>query len=167
LASERFGLGKGWSKPSSPKPAVGSPVGHHTGLFLRRRPTKQSSPAPVLLGFALARARATGFLKTRKLFRCPGLSGTKVPLAALRLAHTRGCTSPCATQTATRMKTALLVLFFVATASPVLANSEITCETVRAYVRQVGFVQAKAQARAAGMTATQERRASRCFTKTD
>ena len=63
------------------------------------------------------------------------------------------------------MKTTLLMLFFVAIASPVLANSEITCETVRAYVRQVGFVQAKAQARAAGMTATQERRASRCFAK--
>jgi hypothetical protein len=61
------------------------------------------------------------------------------------------------------MKTALLVLFFVAIASPVLANSEITCETVRTYVRQVGFVQARAIARAAGMTVAQERRASRCF----
>jgi len=89
-------------------------------------------------------------------------------LAALRLTGTRGSASTCTTQRATpRMKTALLMLFFVATASPVLANSEITCETVRAYVRQVGFVQAKAQARAAGMTSTQERRASRCFAKRD
>ena len=65
------------------------------------------------------------------------------------------------------MKTALLMLFFAASASPALANSEITCETVRAYVRQVGFVQAKAQARTAGTTATQEHRASRCFAKRD
>jgi hypothetical protein len=61
------------------------------------------------------------------------------------------------------MKTVLLILLFVATASPVSANSRITCETVRAYVNQVGFVQARAIARAAGMTAAQERRASRCF----
>jgi hypothetical protein len=61
------------------------------------------------------------------------------------------------------MKTALLMLVFVATASPVFADSQITCETVRAYVKQVGFVQAKAIARAVGMTAVQERRASRCF----
>jgi len=54
-------------------------------------------------------------------------------LAALRLTGTRGSASTCTTQRATpRMKTALLMLFFVATASPVLANSEITCETVRA-----------------------------------
>ncbi len=41
------------------------------------------------------------------------------------------------------MKTALLVLIFAAIASPVMANSQTTCETVRAYVRQVGFEQAK------------------------
>ena len=61
------------------------------------------------------------------------------------------------------MKTALLILVFVATACPALADSQFTCETVRAYVKQVGFVQAKAVARAAAMTAAQERRASRCF----
>jgi len=167
LASERFGLGKGWSKPSSPQARRRKPRQSSYGAFSSQKTheAKFTGPSPPRL--RAASRRRDRVRKTRKLFRCPGLSGTKVPLAALRLAHTRGCTSPCATQTATRMKTALLVLFFVATASPVLANSEITCETVRAYVRQVGFVQAKAQARAAGMTATQERRASRCFTKTD
>jgi hypothetical protein len=50
-------------------------------------------------------------------------------------------------------KTALLMLIFLATASPELADdSLITCATVRAYVSQVGFVQAKAQARAVGLT---------------
>ena len=70
------------------------------------------------------------------------------------------------------MKTALLILIFVAAGSPVLAkpyhayqNSgqaargeslHINCATVRAYVGQLGMVQAKALARAAGMTASQE-----------
>jgi hypothetical protein len=62
------------------------------------------------------------------------------------------------------MKTALLMLIFLATASPVLADdSQITCATVRAYVSRVGFVQAKAQARAARLTAAQQRRAMQCF----
>jgi hypothetical protein len=76
------------------------------------------------------------------------------------------------------MKTALLMLIFVATASPVLAKPHhahqnsgqtarsglhINCETVRAYAGQVGLVQAKALARAAGMTASQERRARECL----
>jgi hypothetical protein len=81
------------------------------------------------------------------------------------------------------MKTALLMLIFVATGSPVLANpccayqnsgqavrgesSHINCETVRAYVGQVGLVRAKALARAAGMTAWQEWRAQRCLVKKD
>jgi hypothetical protein len=80
------------------------------------------------------------------------------------------------------MKTALLMLFFVTAGSPVLAepyhayqnsgqavrgeSSHINCETVRAYVGQVGLVQAKALARAAGMTASQERRARQCFAET-
>jgi len=88
-------------------------------------------------------------------------------LAALRITGTRGSASTCTKKATPRMKTSLLMLFFVPTASPVLANSEITCEKVRAYVRQVGFVQVKAHARAAGMTSTQERRASRCFAKRD
>ena len=64
------------------------------------------------------------------------------------------------------MKTSLLVLVFIA-ASLVLAHPQrangvgpaITCETVRAYVSQVGLVAAKALARANGMTASQDRRA--------
>ena len=77
------------------------------------------------------------------------------------------------------MKTALLILIFVAAGSPALAkpyhayqnsgqaarseSSHINCETVRAFVGQVGLTQAKALARAAGMTASQERRARQCF----
>jgi hypothetical protein len=72
------------------------------------------------------------------------------------------------------MKTALLMLIFVAIASPVLANpyrtyqtqvesSSINCETVRVYVSQLGLAHAKALARAAGMTASQEWRARRCL----
>ena len=83
---------------------------------------------------------------------------------------------------ATWMKTALLMLIiFVAAGGPALAKpyhpyqnsgqaagsepSHISCDTVRAYVGQVGLVQAKAQARAAGMTASQEQRARRCLAK--
>ena len=64
------------------------------------------------------------------------------------------------------MKIALLMLLLVATASPVLAGPHranraepptITCETVRAYVSQVGVATATAIARANGMTAVQER----------
>ena len=79
------------------------------------------------------------------------------------------------------MKIALLMTIFVTTASPVLANSyrtyhdseraqwdessHIDCGTVRAYVAQVGLVQARTMARAAGMTAGQEWRARRCLAK--
>ena len=73
------------------------------------------------------------------------------------------------------MKTTLLMLLFAAAASPALANSQraartepaITCETVRAYVSQVGVVAAKAMARANGMTAAQERRARQCLASRD
>ena len=65
------------------------------------------------------------------------------------------------------MKNVLLVLIFIAGASPALADPQITCETVRSYARQVGLVHAKAQARAAGMTAEQERRARRCLATKD
>jgi ABC-type maltose transport system permease subunit len=81
------------------------------------------------------------------------------------------------------MKIALLMTIFVATASPVLANlyrtyhdseraqwdesSHIDCGTVRAYVAQVGLVQARTMARAAGMTAGQEWRARRCLARKD
>lgn len=73
------------------------------------------------------------------------------------------------------MKTSSLLLLFVAAASPVLADphragraeSAITCDTVRAYVSQVGVLAAKAMARANGMTAAQERRARQCLASRD
>jgi hypothetical protein len=62
------------------------------------------------------------------------------------------------------MKAVLLMLTLVATARPALAGeSQITCDTVRAYVTQVGLVRAKADARAAGMTVAQQRRARQCL----
>jgi hypothetical protein len=76
----------------------------------------------------------------------------------------------------------LLMLMFIATGRPVLANpysvyrssgqaalvesSSINCEKVRLYVGQIGLSQAEVLARAAGMTATQEWRATRCLAKT-
>jgi len=73
------------------------------------------------------------------------------------------------------MKTTLLMLLFVTAASPVLsdphranrAEPAVTCETVRAYVSQVGLVAAKAIARANGMTPGQERRARQCLASRD
>jgi hypothetical protein len=73
------------------------------------------------------------------------------------------------------MKTTLLMLLFVTAASPVLADPHranraepaVTCETVRAYVSQVGLVAAKALARAHGMTPGQERRARQCLASRD
>jgi hypothetical protein len=79
---------------------------------------------------------------------------------------------------ATEMKTAFLIMVFVAAASPGSAadkqdfgqarwneSPHVNCETVRAYVDQVGLAQATALARAAGMTAGQEWRARRCLAK--
>ena len=43
--------------------------------------------------------------------------------------------------------------------------SAITCETVRNYVNLVGLAQARAIARANGMTDDQERRARRCLAR--
>jgi len=71
------------------------------------------------------------------------------------------------------MKTAPLLLLFVVVATPVSAGSRstrgegITCETVRAYVSQVGLIVARATARANGMTASQERRARQCLARND
>ena len=45
--------------------------------------------------------------------------------------------------------------------------SAITCETVRAYVSQMGLAAARAMARAGGMTTGQERRAKRCLARSD
>ena len=41
--------------------------------------------------------------------------------------------------------------------------THISCETVRTYVGEVGVVQARAMALAAGMTLAQERRAAQCL----
>jgi hypothetical protein len=77
------------------------------------------------------------------------------------------------------MKTALHIVIFVVAAGSALAkphhayqnsgraavgeSSHINCDTIRAYVNQVGLAQAKALARAAGMTASQEQRARLCL----
>jgi hypothetical protein len=71
------------------------------------------------------------------------------------------------------MKCALLTLLSVATAGPLLAGTgtnrveswSITCETVRAYVDQIGLARANAIARANGMT--QERKARQCLARAD
>jgi hypothetical protein len=47
--------------------------------------------------------------------------------------------------------------------SNVGAHSNITCDMVRSYVAQVGLQQARAMAIAAGMTASEERRARQCL----
>ena len=74
------------------------------------------------------------------------------------------------------MKTALLILLFLVTTNPVLAGSTrfsrsppsgITCETVRAYVSLLGLAQAKAMARANGITPLQERKAAQCLARAD
>jgi hypothetical protein len=81
------------------------------------------------------------------------------------------------------MKIVLLVMIFLTTASPMLADSyrtyhdsehtpwnessHIDCGTVRAYVADVGLVAARTMARAAGMTAGQEWRARRCLARKD
>jgi hypothetical protein len=43
------------------------------------------------------------------------------------------------------------------------ASAQYTCEQVRAFVAENGLAQARAKARAAGMTAAQEREAARCL----
>ena len=76
-------------------------------------------------------------------------------------------------------KTAVLTCIFVTAAYPALArhhphhhrdratasHSRVSCETVRAYVAQVGLAQAKAMAQAAGMTQSEEREAAQCLQK--
>ena len=78
-------------------------------------------------------------------------------------------------------KTCLLFVIFVASSYPAIAkhhyhhyhhqeratasHSRIGCETVRAYVAQVGLAQAKAMAQAAGMTESEERQAVQCLEK--
>ena len=71
------------------------------------------------------------------------------------------------------MRTAiLLVVFALAVACPASARQNevrqnevhyVTCDMVRAYVAQLGLVQARAVATAHGMTRAQERKARRCL----
>jgi len=81
------------------------------------------------------------------------------------------------------MKAALLLLLFVAAGSSASAHphrayhyssqaawgesSAINCESIRSFVNQVGLAQARALARASGMTASQEWRARQCLAKGD
>jgi hypothetical protein len=64
------------------------------------------------------------------------------------------------------MKTAI---FAFALTLPVLtslvtpASAQYTCEQVRAFVAENGLAQARARARAAGMTPAQEREAAKCL----
>ena len=75
-------------------------------------------------------------------------------------------------------KTGLLLSILLASSYPAMAkhhfhhgeraassHSRISCETVRAYVAQVGLEQAKAMAQAAGMTGSEERQAAQCLEK--
>ena len=76
-------------------------------------------------------------------------------------------------------KAVLLFLIFIATCYPAFAkhhhlhhrdgattsNPRVSCETVRAYVAQIGLAQAKAMAQAAGMTESEERQARQCLEK--
>jgi hypothetical protein len=80
------------------------------------------------------------------------------------------------------VRTALLLLCVIA-ATPLSARpqrtghyadqaagsvtSSINCETVRSYVLEIGLVQARALARANGMTPLQEWRATQCLDKRD
>jgi hypothetical protein len=79
------------------------------------------------------------------------------------------------------MKAALMLLLLVIIGTPVSAHphradhfsgktagsepSTINCETVRSYVMEVGLAQARALARASGMTPSQEWRARQCLAK--
>jgi len=81
------------------------------------------------------------------------------------------------------MKAAMILLLLLTAGTAVLANprradhnsgqamasegSNINCETVRSYVTLVGLVQARALARANGMTPSQEWRARQCLSKRD
>jgi hypothetical protein len=56
-----------------------------------------------------------------------------------------------------------IALFAACPASAQAKSWRISCETVRAFVAQVGLVQARALALANGMTASQERLAKHCL----
>jgi hypothetical protein len=46
------------------------------------------------------------------------------------------------------------------------ASAQYTCDQVRAFVAENGLAQARAKARAAGMTPAQEREAAKCLRRT-
>jgi hypothetical protein len=98
----------------------------------------------------------------------------------LRLDRVAGIVNPWLGGAKNMKKTALLAFVFVVAAYPAIANhhhhhhhqerasashSRISCETVRAYVAQVGLAQAKALAQSAGMTESEEREAAHCLEK--
>jgi hypothetical protein len=56
---------------------------------------------------------------------------------------------------------ALTLLVLTSLMTP--ASAQYTCEQVRAFVAENGLAQARAKARAAGMTAAQEREAAKCL----
>ena len=58
-----------------------------------------------------------------------------------------------------------MALVVACPASAEAKSWRISCETVRAFVAQVGVVQARAAALAHGMTAWQERLARRCLSE--
>jgi len=85
---------------------------------------------------------------------------------------------PARGQKETEMKITLFILMFIVAANPASAadqrnlrqarlneSAHVSCETVRAYVAQMGLAQATMLARAAGMTARQEWSARRCLAK--
>jgi|HubBroStandDraft_1064217.scaffolds.fasta_scaffold699639_2 hypothetical protein len=57
----------------------------------------------------------------------------------------------------------VLLSAFVISAPALGQEQEITCEMVRAYVAQMGLVQARADATAYGMTASEEQKARVCL----
>ncbi|MGC2121718.1 MAG: hypothetical protein WA652_02580, partial [Xanthobacteraceae bacterium] len=77
----------------------------------------------------------------------------------------------------TMKETALVAMMAVAVSCPSLAktlhhhhlpptatsHSHITCEMVRAYVAQIGLVQAKAMAQTSGLTEIEKRQAMQCL----
>jgi hypothetical protein len=96
----------------------------------------------------------------------------------LRWSDVAGILQRCVGGAITMKKTILLTFVFAAASFPALAkhhihhrdrassaHSRISCETVRAYVAQVGLAQAKAMAQAAGMTDSEEREAAQCLEK--
>jgi hypothetical protein len=60
----------------------------------------------------------------------------------------------------------IFIFAFALTLLVTPASAQYTCEQVRAFVAENGLAQARAKARAAGMTAAQEREAAKCLRRT-